>query len=308
MAGLPYNCRCFTVTGAVAGIPNPSATGNNGGSSRVGDKSNPNPPLGVALPSGATALCKTNVIVPAGTPFLVLATGAGGGGGSNGNYGAHEARSCLMTEVTGGAGGSGQPLCAYFYAKDYAVTLSAQCGVGGGGASGRGCTQSASGGNGGDGTPTIVTIGTQTVLLLPGKGGTGGSGGVDIPCAYIPPVPLGGYGWKSGGEGTIVKAPCSPALGNCWTTNRVGISPVPQLAVGGASIFGLGGAQSTGCSFYPNNGPASGAGGSGGGGAHFVNCGSASGDGYPARGGGNGVAYVILNPSNATLQAYGLLS
>lgn len=213
MAGLPYNCRCFTVTGNVAGVPNPSATGNNGGSGGSGGSGGIVPGVrGACSPSGPvisyyppsdivaqgfganvplSSLVGSGTNIPlTGSPFTISSSGCytfymqgggGGGGGGGLDWRGGTPNSYPAPYITGlapggpgGIGGVGQFVMVSLFLLVGDI-LAYTVGFGGNG----GYSANAGGSSGSDGQPTVASIARAGVtvfqfIALGGKGGQGG--------------------------------------------------------------------------------------------------------------------------------------
>lgn len=330
MAGLPYSCRCSTITGAIPPIEVTIPFS-------IGDIYNPNPPANVPPPATSICLCNTaptssatlpSYTIPANTPFLLLGSGGGGGGGSNSfsvilyepvdpNY-VYPNPPYFMAQNFGAGGGSGAPLVSYFHAKPYPITITAKCGNGGYGAGAHRCNTNGavfSNYNGGNGGPTIITIGTQTVYLVGGQGGESAAGldPSNKGCNINLPIARGGGGFKCGEGGRIMSA-CVP---NFYLVYFACSMPAPSnlndfytFPKGGASLFSKGGVI-TACDATT---PVLGAGGAGGGdlSAYKMCLDYPNSFNYPygnyqlAQNGADGAVFIILNPTPIQLAAYGV--
>lgn len=305
MAGLPYNCRCFTVTGAVAGMPNPSATGNIGGATII--------PITGTIPgnpsvysAGVAAPLIPNLVqitssasIPAGT--LIIATAAGGNGGGVAPFNTPIYTACVNNAADvpysigaggGGGGGGGDP---------YVIYVKRQLGL---------SVSTDSQNN------TILNFTNPdgsfagVVLLIKGADGqpgtlpnygssrtcSGGSGGI-YPSATSGIGGNGGYGFYAGNNGNNgIYQPWSLCPGGI-TVSVTNISS----ASGGASILGFAQARATynSCDGLP---PVTG-GGYGTGGVGCTNAGSP-----PAGPNYGGISFVgaYYNPTSTVLALFGI--
>lgn len=215
MAGLPYNCRCFTVTGNVAGMPNPSATGNGGSGSGSGSGGVIAPGIrGACSPSGPvissyppadivaqgfganvplSSLVGSGTNIPlTGSPFTISSSGCytfymqgggGGGGGGGSDWRGGTPSSYPAPYITGlapggpgGIGGVGQfVMVSLFLLAGDIINYT----VGFGGNGGYSGGSSANGSPGSDGQPTVVAItrANSMVFQFIALGGKGGQGG-----------------------------------------------------------------------------------------------------------------------------------
>lgn len=271
MAGLPYNCRCFTVTGAIAGMPNPSATGNNGGSGGSGGSGGivPGvrgacsqtpvlysvPPMDVtqlATPVNPSALIGNGKqITLIGSPFtisesgcytLYLQAGGGGGGGCAGypaTWTSSDGSLLISGLAPGGAGGGGGIggflMTSVFLNAGDVVTYT----IGYGGASGQSNGNPGGiGQNGSIGTATIVSIARQgyeiySFIAFPGEGGEGGKPG----SAVYPNLVAGvnGVGGSPGGQTALAQVP-----GKCASiSTSIKYTYTAYSAPGAANWFGV---------------------------------------------------------------------
>lgn len=271
MAGLPYNCRCFTVTGNVAGIPNPSATGNNGGSGGSGGSGGTAPGVrGACSPSGPVfsfyppsdivaqgfganvspgALIGngTNIVLT-GSPFTIPSSGCytiymqsgGGGGGGGGSWFSwcSPPPSGYAPGGPGGIGGVGvfSMISLQLLAGDI-LTYS----IGQGGSGGHSGTPNGASGSAGTPTTATITRNGQTIYSFFLPGGVGGQGGQGAGGAYpsggsqgalIPGTP-GNSG--DGGVGIAQQLPIAGTAGFCSQVTGVCIYTFSVTGPSGAA-------------------------------------------------------------------------
>ena len=255
MAGLPYNCRCFTVTGNVAGIPNPSATGNGGGGGGGGSGGIVPGVRGACSPSGpvislyppsdivaqgfgagvspSALIGNGTYIVLTGSPFTISSSGCytlymqsgGGGGGGAGAYFSwcDSSRQGYAPGGPGGIGGVGvfSMISLQLLAGDILTYSTGQ-----GGSGGRSGTPNGAGPPNGDsgsaGTSTTATItrNGQTVYYFFAPGGAGGQGG----------NAAGGSVPSNGFQGSLIPGP----PGN---SGNGGVGIAQQLPIAGTAGF-----------------------------------------------------------------------
>lgn len=309
MAGLPYNCRCFTVTGNVAGMPNPSATGNIGGATiqpitgTISGNPSVYPPGSAAPLIPHLTQITSSASIPAGT--LIIATAAGGNGGGvtpTSTFTTPINTACVnaIPDVPysigaggGGGGGGGDP---------YVIYVKRQLGL---------SVSTDSQNN------TILNFTNPdgsfagVVLLIKGADGQPGTlpnYGSSSTCSNgggIYPSPTsgiggnGGYGFYVGNNGKNgIYQPFSLCPGvNGGTTSVTNISS----ASGGASILGFAQVRAdyNSCDGRP---PVTG-GGYGTGGVGCTNAGSPPAD--PNYGGGSFVG-AYYNPTSTVLALFGI--
>ena len=262
MAGLPYNCRCFTVTGNVAGMPNPPATRNGGSSSGSG---------GSIVPGVRGACSPSGPVFSFYPPSDIVAQGFGAnvspdaliGNGTNifltGSPFTITSSGCYtiyMQSGGGGGGGVGSSFswCSIYYVPPYGYAPAGPGGIGGVGVfsmislqllAGDLLTYSVgSGGNGApsgnpngqagsNGTPTTATItrNGQTVYYFFAPGGAGGQGG----------NAAGGSVPSNGFQGSLIPGP----PGN---SGNGGVGIVQQGAIAG--VAGVCSAANSSCFYY----------------------------------------------------------
>lgn len=272
MAGLPYNCRCFTVTGNVAPMPNPGAAGPGSANTPPTTDCNGNP---FQLATPATVLQpKTNRTffyarsyqqswtAPAKCQVLIHATAGGGGGGDcAGLYSAHlYSPDCVINQSiagTGSPGISGLPgisVLNQWFALNAGDTILIN--VGSGGAPGHISSLLPTPPS----TNNAPLKGGDTIIAVPGKQPlflAGGQAGANGSYPTVSAVNACGYGVLiksiSGAYQTIYNWPCAYAgsgvpYGLEWDVDSAGVGN-DFCTVTGSSYYGPNGltAAQSGC-------------------------------------------------------------